>query len=626
MQLDPFVRDYPAYVDELIEALKKPNTRVYLDTSLLMWLMRIGAQARDEFCQWCKGRAQYSVRIPVWVAHELHRHVVDGSIRSSVKSALNETQRAYAEFTSIAAERADDKVCRSRGYAGRSSYVGELEKSAAVLESLSQVVKPDEDTIRSATQDVIGFVNQHLLASDLNPAVSGLSVTGEFRFAHRMPPGFEDKKEQNAFGDAIIWEEIILDVKAAAQPGDPAGPADVILVSRDKKKDWVSSAPVVLNAHGKTQSPNVSMSLDVALPHPLLVHDFVKRGGGGRLYVATPAFLATALHRDARKNGKASLVQHWLTAAHRPELLSRVMEDEKGPAKAGTPTPSPAATVGAVSSPTSPSSSGSGDDVFAGESPAGVMGIEIGEEVRQLKDALPLEQPALIEGLIQRLLAGELSASALGRLLAQMSLDRVIGWPEQIPALLERLAPRVAGAVLNGIALSLLTSIYFDRYGEPLGRPAAGLGAVCLTLEGSSALEAAFRSLARFLTEADVKLPYMPGGSARSVKYTIDTISSETPRLLRDVRIGQLPVLVDGLSATSTRRLSALLGRSEEEGCTGRELRSLLAREYLMPVNALSTQYDQTPYTWSADRGLVAMDTGVEGGLSTLAEEEDNHE
>jgi PIN like domain len=625
MQLDPFVRDYPVYVDELILALRKPTTRVYLDTSLLMWLMRLGSQAREEFCQWCKGRTQSSIRVPVWAAHELHRHVVTGTIRASVKSTVGETQRKYAEFTSLAAERADDKTCRARGYTGRSSYVGELEKSAAVLENLSQVIQPDEDAIRIAMQQVIEFVNEHLLESDLNPAVNGLSATGEFRFAHRMPPGFEDKKEENAFGDAIIWEEIVHDAQAAKTDSQSA-PIDVIIVSRDRKKDWVSSAPVVLNVHGKTQSPHQETSVDVALPHPLLVHDFVKRTGGGRLYVATPAFLATALHRDARKNGQPSPVQHWLAASHRPEFLNRLLEDDKGAGKARPPPASTASAGSAVPAPTPAAPAGGDETAFPGETPASLMGIDVADEVRQLKDALPQEQATLIEGLTQRVLTGELSAFAFGRILAQVSLDEVLGWPDQIPALLEQLAPKVSGSALNGIALSILISVYFDRYGEPLRRPAVVLAAVCLAFEGSQGFEPALRYLNGFLTDADVKLPYVPGGPTRSVKYAIDAIAGGAPRVLRDVRIGQLPVLADSLSASSPRRLSSLLSRTEAEGCSGQELRALLAREYAIPLSALSIQYDQTRYTWSPDRGLVVMDTGVDGGLSTLADEENENE
>ncbi|MBS0418673.1 MAG: hypothetical protein JSR66_13250 [Proteobacteria bacterium] len=625
MQLDPFVRDYPVYVDELIQALQKPSTRLYLDTSLLMWLIRLGSQARDEFLEWCKGRAPASIRVPVWAAHELHRHVIGGTIRANVKQTVSETQRKYAEFTSMAAERADDEACRARGYTGRSSYVGELEKSAAVLKNLSQMFQSDDESLRGATQEIIEFVNPHLLTSDLNPAVSGLSVTGEFRFAHRMPPGFEDKKEENAFGDAIIWEEIVQDVSAASS-GDGSAPIDAIIVSRDKKKDWVSSAPLVRNAYGKTQNPDHDTSLDVSLPHPLLVHDFAKRGGGGRLYVATPAFLATALHRDARKSGRVSGVQHWLAASHRPEFLTRLIEDEKGPASKDQGPGSPPGSASNVAPPSPLPPSANSDEALKGETSSSVMGANIGEEVRQLRDALPQEQMALIEGLTQQLLSGGLSAFAFGRVLAQISLERVIGWPDQIPALLEMLAPRVPGPMLNGITLAVITSIYFDRYGEPLGRPMASLGAVCLSLESNPGLEPAFRCLARFLAEADVKLPYVPGGSARSVKYTVDAIAGGTPRVLRDVRIGQLPVLADSLSASSARRLTAVFGRSETDGCTGQELRSLLAREYLIPLGALSTQYDQTRYTWSADRGLVVMDTGVDGGLSAFADEEDNNE
>src|ERR1700722_19763653 len=144
MQLDPLVRDYSNYLEELMGSLRSSSTRVYLDTSLLIWLIRIGKEARDEFFDWCKGRAVGSIRIPVWAAHELHRHNLSQTVRRTAQSAVGDTKTKYAEFAGMAAERADDNTCRAWGDAGRSSYIGELERSAAVLDRLSLVLKPDE--------------------------------------------------------------------------------------------------------------------------------------------------------------------------------------------------------------------------------------------------------------------------------------------------------------------------------------------------------------------------------------------------------------------------------------------------------------------------------------------------
>ena len=418
MQLDPLVRDYSSHLEGLMRILQDPRSRVYLDTSLLMWLIGIGIEARREFFQWCDARAAGSVRIPVWAAHELHRHTLLQTIPKSAQSMVGETKRKYEEFAGMAAERADDRTCRARGYTGRSSYVGELARSAVMLEQLSLVLKPDEAALRASTEEIIKFVNAHVLTSDLTPVIASLSQIGDFRIRHRIPPAFEDKKkEENVFGDAIIWEEIIAD--------DSVPATDAVFVTLDRKKDWVSSAPQVLNEFGNTQSPDPDASVDVALPHPMLVHEYRHRGGGGQLLIATPAFLAAALHREARNRAATSQVQHWLAASHRPAPLNNLMNSVESAAtrraaaalKASDVQPISQAAAGLVDA----------DDLdLAVQTPSRLMSIDIYAPTRQLMDAMPDEQKAILEGLVERLLNGALSPYALGRILSGISINGLV--------------------------------------------------------------------------------------------------------------------------------------------------------------------------------------------------------
>jgi len=55
---------------------------------------------------------------------------------------------------------------------------------------------------------------------------------GEFRYNKKIPPGFSDtKKEENKYGDLIIWKEII----DFARTNDKS----VIFISDDSKDDWI---------------------------------------------------------------------------------------------------------------------------------------------------------------------------------------------------------------------------------------------------------------------------------------------------------------------------------------------------------------------------------------------------
>jgi hypothetical protein len=432
-----------------------------------------------------------------------------------------------------------------------------------------------------------------------------------------MPPGFEDnRKEENASGDVIIWEEMLIDVFSSAGEAK-TDPIDSVFVSLDEKKDWVSSAPQIINEFGRSQNPAPDVSVDVALPHPMLVHEYKQRARGGRLFIATPAFLSAALHREARSSGAASHVQHWLAASHRPASLSRLMSAVDSSA---------ARKSRALEASNNPQRTQSTPAVVTDEEPdlsaqtaISLMATENTPLVRQLMDALPEEQAPILHGLLERLMNGELSSFALGRILSQISMQGLVSWPDQIPSLLEQLPSSVPQVVRNAVLLAILASIYFDRYGELLAQPATKLASVCLPLEADPGYGPAFTNLNRLLNAADARLPYFPGSNSSSVPFSIEAIPGGVARRLKDIRIGQQPVLIDPLPGDSARRLSVLLGRPPSTGCDGKELRSLLAYEFLIPVSALSASADSTQYTWPPDCGLVVMDTGVDGGLSALA-------
>ena len=204
MRLDPFVRDYQQFMDELVDVLETPQTRFYLDTSLLMWLVRLGSTARSDFLSWCRNRPESSVRVPVWAAHELHRHLTRQTVASNIRSAVSETERKLDDFVRLASERADEEVCRANGYASRQGFVAEVEQAFAKVKQLAKVVSSGSQ-LNGATDEIIEFVNDHTLNTDIIKTVNILEKTGDFRYSHLIPPGYHDKKNENRFGDVIIW-------------------------------------------------------------------------------------------------------------------------------------------------------------------------------------------------------------------------------------------------------------------------------------------------------------------------------------------------------------------------------------------------------------------------------------
>jgi hypothetical protein len=609
MRIDKMVRDYPAFLKDLIEALNSDKTYIYLDTSLLMWLIRLGANARNEFIAWCDNRAATTVRIPVWAAHELHRHLIAGTVGSNLKKTIGDARAKYDDFIRLAAERADEALCLAKGYPGRASFVGDLELSYERFQKLTRVIEGDDNYIYEAGGDVIAFVNKYVIDSDVSAIIEKLSGIGEFRYRHRVPPGFEDQKEENRYGDLIIWEELVHDV-AAAGLDHSGGARNAVLITRDHKKDWVSGSRLLTTQQGDTIKSNRNIELDVSLPHPLLVHEFVLRAKADRLFVTHPAFLAHALDYDARRNHKPSPSTQWLSASHRHSDLKTMndthggvsSEIERGEAKQKYTPGQPA-----IAKPI----------VLEGVTAQDVMSVDVTEEARLYINSMPDDQIKIFNSWTAGLKDGLVEPFAYGRILAELVVASMAGLAEQVPGLVEQLLATLEPERVNKLTLAFAASAYFNLYGELRRRPQLDVGAATLLLEQQSRLSAAFSALQHMLKESGANLPYLPG-SALMVHCRIDVDGQQTPRMIRDIRVGKASALA---STEGPRSLSSLLGSKPEATCSGTELRALIAREYLIPSERLGGQPEKK-LTWQPDAGLVRLDTESEGGLSAFDEED----
>jgi hypothetical protein len=589
MRLDPMVRDYNSFVTELADVLRNASTRIYLDTSVLLWLTRLGDAARDEVIRWCNARND-NLKVPVWAAHEFHKHALAGTVRANLGKMLGETRAAFDGFRRLAAERADESICLANGFAGRVNYISELEATSIRFQNLSKIIEGDDGRIQRNTQDVIEFINAHVLTTDIEPIIERLSLTGQFRFDHLVPPGFQDKKEFNRFGDVIIWEELIRDLGKI----DEKNAISVVLVSRDKKTDWVTSAALVKTNRGD-EKINRDFDLDVPLSHPLLAHEFKVRTGGDKLYIAHPQFVASVLDYSSRSRGEASEVGAWLAASHRADHLSLLAVDTRMAISAPKLVAQPLAATTAKA----------------------LMGISVSSELRSLSAALPGDNQLLkaaVESVVDHT-----AAYKFGRLLSEGVAAGDVVIVGQTLALFELLIQVAGGDLANAAFLSFATAAYFDQYGDPRIVPIKTLAPPIFSLESDSRFASAVSALRALLEGADINLPHIPGTDT-ALKFQIDLSAGKDGRL-RDIRIGEQSALVER-PAGDARRLSSLLDRAPDSGCSGKELRALVARELLIPAQRLNAQFDSKRLTWAANAGLAELDTTAEGGLSAFDDEE----
>ena len=616
MRLDPVIRDYQQFMDELLEVLGSPQTRLYLDTSVLMWLVRLGSAARSEFLSWCRKRPDGSVRVPVWAAHELHRHLTSQTVTKQIRSEVSGMERKLDDFVRLASERADEEVCRANGYSSRTGFVAEVEQAFAKVRGIAKVVGDDKN-LTDAAEEVIKFVNERTLHSDINHIIEALGKTGELRYSHLVPPGYHDKKPENKFGDVIVWEEMLEDIQTDEESERRHG----VLVSRDEKTDWVSSAPLV-NGGKASKKSNRNLGFDVTRAHPLLVHEFEERASGGKLYVIPPSFLASALDYCSRKSQTESGVATWLAAAHRPDLLSRLAAARLSPAERvelGPPKPAKehvSRVEGAAPSP---------DATYSYPSAVQLMKLPTSDEVNAYLEAMPSDHASLVQSWCEELNSGAFEPERFGRVVAELSLRGENSWPSQLPSFVDALKSDLSLPALNGLVLGATAPAYFDRYGQALRRPHRELGAVTLILERDTRFSGAFSTLGDFLETARVKLPYVPGKGRHRIPFTVDAVGGNGRlKTLRDVRVGGESVLADRLADDNPRRLAALLGRERSDGCSGTELRTLLSREYLLPSDLMNTDYDNRRFSWLPDAGLMSFDTSSPGGISANANDEED--
>lgn len=620
MRLDPIVRDYPQFMDELTKVLESPLSRFYMDTSILMWLVRLSPEARSEFVGWCRNLPDGCVRVPVWAAHELHSHLTRDSIGKDILSTVSSMQQQLDDFARLASERASEQDSRNNGYTSRQGFVAEVEHTIAKVKQLLQVVG-NNSKLNAAADEVVELVNDHALETNISQIIHNLEETGDIRYSHRIPPGYKDKgKSENRFGDVIIWEEILEDIRVEKFTKR----RDCVLISRDDKTDWVSSARRV-NVDSTSMKSNRDVGLDVARPHPLLAHEFEGRARGGKLYIVHPSFLASALDYASRKAGTTSAVSNWVAAAHRSDLLPELATEKLPIPDRQVAAPANLGETWPTQAPVTPPWA---DLAYRYPSAAKLMALRVTDEVHSYEQTMPVDVPALVQTWYNQVISGEFAPERFGRLLAELSLRGLDDWLTRVRSVLEELGSELSSHTLNGVVLGATAPAYFDQYGEALRQPRKELGAVALQLELDTMLADAFATLAGFLADADVKLPYIPGTGRNKIEIAVDTLDGGSGiETLRDIRVGSESVLAHALPGDSPRLLSTLINREEPQVCSGQELCGLLSREYLLPLDLLGSELHKKRFSWASDAGLVSVDTSSPGGLSaTVLDEGDDLE
>jgi hypothetical protein len=222
------------YHDALESALAETGVPVYIDNSVLMWLLRIGAEARTEFLTFCRAKLAGRVIIPTWTAHELYHHLRESTIQGEFSKKASHYKKTLAEMLADISASADNFISTATGYADPAELVRQTRDRIMDITSVLNKMESTKTRYEQAVSEVVAFVNERLITSHLFSLLEPITNTQKIRFEGRIPPGFKDAyKLENSVGDLFFWQEIVKDLEMRSPSVEKA-----IIITRDEKTDW----------------------------------------------------------------------------------------------------------------------------------------------------------------------------------------------------------------------------------------------------------------------------------------------------------------------------------------------------------------------------------------------------
>lgn len=270
------VRSYD-YRKNLIDALRDKerwnscSAYVFIDTNILLWCYRANEHARNELLSLLETiKKSNRLFFPAWVIQEYSNHLFKMS-----EEVFNPVKRISKDLSTKLSEFEKHLVLT-----GDSEFAGKIKEISSEIRNRIPILIKKSGKIR---EDVECLIQGSVLDSDLISLIKDACLYGEYRFKNKIPPGYMDKnKEDNNYGDYIIWREIV--DKCASANG-----ASAIIITNDVKEDWVYAPSYILSSQKCKLKDNDFKDVHVPndgkhesklyLPHPFLEYEFKKTVG-----------------------------------------------------------------------------------------------------------------------------------------------------------------------------------------------------------------------------------------------------------------------------------------------------------------------------------------------------------
>jgi hypothetical protein len=318
---EPF--DHEEQDRALVEALTKTdNTRVYLDTSALVWLYRIRRQARGEFVDFLEAPAlRERSHIPLWSLHELNKHRRTKTALFPLSEQHNLLSNAMQNVVTNAHLFVDDKFASGTKWKTGADFIDALMESVEALEAVLAPLRTPGKVAEIDTE-LQSFLHSHALEQPM-PALAGLKEEFLARCEGRLPPGYEDSGKggrdgaasdysgANRFGDYVFWRSVVEHAKS------DAAIRTVVIISHDAKPDWVHRPDTIVGYGAKrsqTKKEKGGRKTRVTCPQPVLSFEIRVEAGVERLFIVSIeqlvlAFSLTGAGAELRELARAIQIE-----------------------------------------------------------------------------------------------------------------------------------------------------------------------------------------------------------------------------------------------------------------------------------------------------------------------------
>lgn len=570
---------FPEFHDRLRDVLADPHAKVYIDTSLLMWLLKISATARREFLDWCTdAKRRERIFVTTWCAQELYRHFRDQSVLRQIKDRVDLQKKALDDVVRFADQAYDDSLCTNTDFANKAAAVEGLRNSVGTVnKNLEQFLQRSMRPAYSAAEaEIREFVNSHTVWTDATNIVAEVKPEFAHRIEGKIPPGYDDQgKGENSFGDFIFWREVLAH----------AGSSPVVILTNDGKTDWIHSVTEIENYQGKPLARRPNSGLEAQVPHPFLTFE-ANQQGILQLEVINIGILALFLEMEGPSTSRQ------LAAAAYPRGIT------EGPFPSwnalGIPRP-PEIPVTDLSSITLHSLKA----VSASPQLVETLHLLKGER-EEIEKVVPSEIfPKLLPTL------SRIEAAKLGKAFVRA----IVRFPgSQSFADVLHAAGSTHASSQAALYVGMLLGIYLSNSNEVRRTPDGNVAQAVFAFTSETYAPLALAQTETILQAEDVWLLARPKQAVASTVVSfgfqndIDTLQS-----LTSVAVDSNEVFDQ--SAEDQRTFTKFFPTGQ---CTADDLLRLIATEFAIPFSALSTDFTaDKPVTWEAGAGLGTLRTDL---------------